>query len=127
MKKRRLEFMAIDIKDEFDSDLVLIDATLNDIDEENLTEGQKMANTIIDHSAGFFTDLSLVLKKLMVNLPPEAIGWFPEIAGGALFAQLEVIRDSIFDDKEGTNTINSIGSGLAEKAIAALTRKRNRS
>src|SRR5574342_1436292 len=100
-----------------DDSLVYVEATNNDLPEE--ISDNEVVNMIMEEAASLFTDLSILMSKVMVALGEETdqtkLGMFPEIAGSALLAQLNVVMDSIKDDIDGLEIIDKIGYALGQR------------
>ncbi len=107
--------------DKLDDILVVVPQI--EADDSDGSEEDHQAQQILDACANFFTEISLIMRKLVDDLPPDLKGWFPEIAGGALQAQAFVILQRLKSsgDQDNERIILSLAEQLANRAMSALT------
>jgi hypothetical protein len=102
--------------DEEDSLLVTIVGSPN-AKKEPETATERSARLVVDACADYFSELSLHLRKLMNDLSADLKPWFPQIAGGALQAQLLVILEDLRkkEDFFGAELLVEFGRQIASR------------
>ena len=116
--------MASDPSDCVDDSLVVIMGA--SAPSQAVTETEREARLVVDACSAYFTELSLHMKKLLTELPAGMKPWFPQIAGGALQAQLLVLIEDLKKNEDlfGVELILEFGQQIAARVTDVLSQKR---
>lgn len=89
---------------------------------------EQEAQDVMDACADFFTELSLMLRKLASDLPPHLKAWLPQIAGGAMHGQVLVAIEGLLklEDQKSCDMLLMMGQRIASRVNEAIAQRDQR-